>query len=136
MPSHDDMSVAEDTCERIASDPYARLLGIKLLELRPGYARVSLEISPDMVNFHGMTHGGVIFSLADAAFAAASNSHGRVAVALNVNINFLSATTAGARLEATGREEKLGNRTALYRMTVTNENGELVALADGLVYRK
>jgi acyl-CoA thioesterase len=121
---------------RIRQDPFARSLGIELLELGEGYSKVSLTIQPHMVNFHGLPHGGVIFSLADTAFAAASNSHGQVAVALNVNINFLAAVQPGTRLIAEGTEEHLGGRTGLYRLAVTTEDGTLVALAHGTAYRK
>ena len=122
--------------ERIERDPYARLLGVKLLELGRGFARVQMEVREEMMNFHGVTHGGAVFSLADVAFAAASNSHGQVALALNMNINFLAATTTGATLTATATEEKPGNRTALYRIEVRDEREGLVAVLEGLVYRK
>jgi acyl-CoA thioesterase len=89
-----------------------------------------------MLNFHGLPHGGVIFSLADAAFAAACNSYGQVAVALNVHISFLSAVEVGTRLVAEGTEEHLGGRTGLYRLAVTTEDGTPVALAHGTAYRK
>ncbi|MFQ6090313.1 MAG: hotdog fold thioesterase, partial [Candidatus Bipolaricaulia bacterium] len=66
--------------ERIDHDPFARSLGIELLELGPGYGRAAMTVREEMLNFQGIPHGGAIFSLADAAFAAASNSHGRTAV--------------------------------------------------------
>ncbi len=122
--------------QRISQDPFARFLGIELLELREGYSRVSMTVEEHMLNFHGIPHGGVIFSLADAAFAAASNSHGQTAVALNVSISFLAAVPVGTRLYAEGTEESLGRRTALCRLAVTTEDGTLVALSHGLVYRK
>ena len=122
--------------QRIASDPFARQLGIELEELRPGYSRVSLTLTPDMVNFHGITHGAVIFALVDTAFAAASNSHGQVAVALDMSISFLAATRPGQRLVAEAHEENLGRRTALYHMTVRDEDGRLIASSHGTVYRK
>ena len=121
---------------RIAADAHARALGIELLEMRPGFARVAMTVKEDMLNFQGMAHGGVVFTLADAAFGAASNSHGRAAVALNVSISFLKAVQCGARLVATGQEENLTRRTGLYRLAVEDEEGNLVALAEGLVYRK
>lgn len=68
--------LTRDLRARIAADPYAESLGIEMLALRPGYSRMRLVPAPSMVNFHGMVHGGVIFALADAAFAAASNAHG------------------------------------------------------------
>jgi acyl-CoA thioesterase len=122
--------------QRISEDPYARFLGIELLELNPGHSKVAMTVGQHLLNFHGIPHGGVIFSLADAAFAAASNSHGQVAVALNVSISYLAAVPLGTRLYAEATEESMGGRTALYRLAVTMEDGTLVALAHGTVYRK
>jgi acyl-CoA thioesterase len=122
--------------QKIASDPYARLLEIELKELQPGYAQATMQVKETMLNFHGITHGAALFSLADAAFAAASNSHGQTAVALNVNISYLAATQAGSRLTATAVEEKSNKRTALYRIVIEDEVQGLVAVAEGLVYRK
>lgn len=126
----------EGIFQRISQDPYAHFLGIELLALEPGYSKVSMVVGEQMLNFHGIPHGGVIFSLADVAFAAASNSHGRTAVALNVGINYLAAVPVGTRLYAEATEESLGYRTALYRLAVTTEDNTLVALAHGTVYRK
>ncbi len=122
--------------QKFESDVYSKMMGIKLLELGPGYARLEMPVREDMVNFHGITHGGAITSLADAAFAAASNSHGQMAVALNITINLLKATTAGVLLTATGQEENLNHRVAVYRITVEDDSGDVVALMEGLVYRK
>ena len=122
--------------QHICQDPFARFLGIELLELREGYSRVAMTVQDHMLNFHGIPHGGVVFSLADAAFAAASNSYGQTSVALNVSISFLAAAPVGTRLYAEATEESLSRRTALYRLSVTTENGTLVALAHGTVYRK
>ena len=122
--------------EQISQDPFARFLGIELLELREGYSRAALTVGEHMLNFHGVPHGGVIFSLADAAFAAACNSYGQAAVALNVSINFLAAVPAGTRLLAEATEESLSRRTALYRLAVTTEDGTPVAVCHGTAYRK
>lgn len=126
----------EKVQDRISLDPFARFLGMQLVEVGAGYARVELVVREEMMNFHGVTHGGAVSSLADTTFAAASNSHERTALALNVSINFLAATAAGSRLVATTTEEKLGHRTAVYLITVEDERGKLVAVAEGLVYRK
>lgn len=114
---------------RIASDPWARTLGIEFLELRPGRCRVALTLAPHMVNFQGAPHGGVIFSLADVAFGAACNSHGEDAVALSVTISYLAAVAPGSRLVAEGREVKQGRRAGFYDITVTAEDGRVVAVA-------
>lgn len=121
----------------IRRDPFALRLGVTVEIIRPGHSRVTLTVTDDMVNFHGMTHGGVIFALGDIAFAAASNSHGQTAVALNVAINFLKASMSGDRLVAEAREQHTSGPTALYDITIRDERtGELVAKSQDLVYRK
>nr|WP_320191491.1 hotdog fold thioesterase [uncultured Desulfobacter sp.] len=121
----------------IQRDPFAQLLGAKVEILKPGHSRVTLLINDDMVNFHGITHGGVIFSLGDMAFAAASNSHGQTSVALNVGINFLKATKSGDRLVAEAIEQSASGPMALYDITIKDDRtGEMVAKSQDLVYRK
>lgn len=123
--------------EHIQQDPFARFLGAEVEILGPGHSRVALTVTGDMLNFHGSTHGGVIFSLSDMAFAAASNSRGQTAVALNVGINFLKTTTAGDRLIAEATEQSASGPIALYDIIVTDaRTGELVAKSQDLVYRK
>jgi acyl-CoA thioesterase len=117
-------------------DLFARQLGIELLELREGYSRVSLTLAPYMVNGLSLPHGAVIFALADFAFAAACNSYGRAAVALSMDIHFLNSPDPAARLQAEAVEVRCGNRTGLYRMTVTDALGTLVAELHGMAYRK
>jgi acyl-CoA thioesterase len=126
----------EQIRQHMEQDPFARFLGIELLELREGYSKTALTVEEHMLNFHGLPHGGVIFSLADAAFAAACNSYGQAAVALHVAVSFLAAVEVGARLTAEATEEHLGGRTGLYRLAVTKEDGTLVALCHGTAYRK
>jgi len=126
----------EEGKKRLAKDAFARLLGIELTEIKPGYASTTMKVTPELLNGEGLTHGGAIFGLADLVFAAASNSHGNLALALNVNISFIKATRGGTILKAVAREESLTRKTGLYRMEVRDENGELVALAEGLAYRR
>ena len=126
----------EQVREHVRNDPFARFLGIELLELEEGSSKVALTVADHMLNFHGVPHGGVIFSLADAAFAAACNSYGEAAVALSVNISFLAAVPVGTRLVARATEESLGRRTGLYRLAVTTETGDMVALCHGTAYRR
>ena len=121
----------------IQNDAFARFLGAEVEMVAPGHSRVSLTVTEQMTNFHGITHGGVIFALGDMAFAAAGNSRGQVAVALNVSIHFLNPSKAGDRLVAEARESHLGGRTGLYEITVTEEKtGTLIARSQDLVYRK
>lgn len=122
--------------EKVSQDPYARSLGIELIEIKPGEARLTMQIKEHMLNFHGAANGGAVFSLADAAFAVASNSHGQTAVGLNMNITYMAPGFPGDLLTAEAREEKKTNKIGLYRIEVTNQHGELIALAEGVVYRK
>ena len=121
----------------IQNDPFAKRLGASVEIVKPGHTRVSIVVAEDMVNFHGTTHGGLIFTLGDIAFAAASNSHGQVAVALNVDISFLKASKPGDELVAEAIETHVGGRTALCEITVTNaQTGEVIAKSQDLAYRK
>lgn len=121
----------------IQKDPFARHLGARVEILGPGHSRASLTIGEEMANFHGITHGGVVFALSDIAFAAASNSHGQTAVALNANISFLKATKPGDQLVAEARERHAGGSTALYEITVVEgQSGQIVARSQNLVYRR
>ena len=117
-------------------DALANHLGIQLLEAKPGYARATMKVRPELLNGAGVTHGGAIFCLADIVFAAASNAHGPLALALNVNISFLQTTTEGTILTAIAREDNLTRKTGLYRIEVMDEDGKLVAVAEGLAYRR
>lgn len=121
----------------IQSDAFARFLGAAVTIVAPGHSRVSLTVTDDMTNFHGITHGGLVFALGDLAFAAASNSRGQVAVALNVSICFLNPSKVGDRLVAEAKECHLGGRTGLYEITVVEEtSGRLIARSQDLVYLK
>ncbi|QGP92285.1 Acyl-coenzyme A thioesterase PaaI [Neomoorella glycerini] len=130
------MDSLEEVRARYDADTFPRSLGIELLELAPGYARVAMTLTENMVNFHGIGHGGAIFTLADTALGLASNSRGDPAVALTVTINYLSPAPVGTRLVATAEEEHLTRHTGVYRLTVTTSNGQNIALAQGTVYRQ
>jgi acyl-CoA thioesterase len=121
---------------RLLQDPWGQSMGVQYLEIRPGYCRLSLQLQPHMVNVAGYPHGGVIFSLADIAFATASNSYGAFeAVALNVTISYLATVPPDARLFAEARERKRGRRAGFYEVTVTANDGILVALVQCVAHR-
>ncbi len=130
------ISASDVIARKIGQDPFAKWMGMDLEELTPGHARVAMTLTPAMLNFHGIPHGGAIFSLADAAFAAASNSHGQMAVALSMTIHYLAAAEPGARLVAEGQELRKGHRSAFYQITVKTEGGEVIAICQGVVHRK
>ena len=129
--------IAPEIETHIRKDAFANWLGATIETIEPGYAKVTLTVTEAMLNFHGMTHGGLVFALGDIAFAAASNSHGQTALALNVAINFLRPTGAGDHLVAEAKEVQLGGATALYDILVTEQNSQrLIAKSQATVYRK
>ena len=117
------------------NDRFAVESGVKLLEVVEGYAKVSLDVTPHHLNGVGVVQGGAIFTLADLAFAAAVNSHGTVAVAINVSITFIKAVTGGT-IFAEAREISQSARLASCLVQVTDAGGALVATFQGLAYRK
>jgi acyl-CoA thioesterase len=122
--------------ERAAAQKLAQHLGIDLEEVAPGYARASMVCREDMSNILGMVHGTALFALVDEVFQAAVNSHGEVAVALNLSLTFHQAPKLGERLTATGREIHTGRRLATCFIEARNASGELVASCQALAYRK
>ena len=131
--------VLESLKEEISNEPFAKHMGITLRDIAPGYAVMEARFSDTMKNFNGLVHGGAIFSLMDEAFGAASNSHGTIALALNINVTYLEPPRFNALLIAEAREESRGKRTATYRIEVLqrDENGDRkIASCQALVYRK
>ena len=131
----DDGRVSDELRDRIEADPYCATLGIDLLALEPGRAVTEVTVTEELVNFHDTPHGGAIYSLADAAFAAASNSHGETALALETNISYLEAVDVGETLTATAEETHLAASTAEYEVVVIDGDDERVATFRGRVYR-
>jgi acyl-CoA thioesterase len=119
----------------LTDDPWARSLEIEYLAIERGSCRLALTLKPDMMNFDGRPHGGVIFTLADTAFGVACNAHGEPAVGLSVTITYLGAAAPGSRLIAEARQVKQGRRTGVYDVTVTTDDGTLVARAQCLSQR-
>lgn len=117
-------------------DRYAKHSGIELLEMGEGYSKTQMKIEDNHLNGVDTVHGGAIFTLADFAFAAACNSYGTIAVALQVNISFLQAATVGNTLTAEATEVSKHPKIRLYSIKITNENGDLVATFQGTAYRK
>ena len=120
---------------RLAADPLAARLGITLEQVRPGYARATMDVGPDLLNAVGTAHGGATMALLDVVHAAVSNSHGTVAVAQDVHTEFLAPGRAGDRLTAEGTELHRSSRTAVYRLEARAGDGRLVATALARVFR-
>lgn len=124
-----------DTQEFFSRDSFAMASGIQLVGTGTGTASVRMEIGEQHRNSHGTVHGGAIFTLADTAFALASNSHGVPAAAINATITYMKAAREGA-LHAEAVEFALNPKLATYIVTVTDDTGDRVALFQGMVYRK
>ncbi len=120
----------------VANEPYARKLGIRLIKVEPGYALVEMDVADDMANINNITHGGAIFSLIDEAFEISSNSHGTIAVALNMMVSFHRAPKEGEVLRAESKEIHLSRKTATYDIKVTEGEERLIASCQAMVYRK
>ena len=120
--------------ESIRSDPYCERLGIELESLGVGSARTQVTLEESHLNFHGIPHGGLIYSLADAAFAAASNAGGTDAFALETNISYLDAVEVGATLTATATSTHETRSTGEYEVVVT-DGDDRIATFRGRVYK-
>ena len=123
--------VDDNTKALIDRDPFAKRLGIEVLAVKPGWAKTSLKLRDEDLNFLGMVHGAVIFSLADAAFAASSNSFGTKAVALSVSIDFMSAAEPGDELSAEVELVSRAGKMGCYNMKVENSAGKTIAQCRG-----
>lgn len=130
------MTTPEETAASVGAAMYARdrasqALGMALDEVRPGFARLRMTVRADMLNGHGTCHGGLIFALADSAFAFACNSRDVVTVASGCTIEFLAPVSEGDVLVAEAQERLLEGRNGVYDVDVRREDGPLVATFRG-----
>ena len=133
MPT-DDNRIAENINKlksQEPSEPIASFLNMKLVELTPGFSRVTMTLRPEHLNFNGMVFGGIIMAVADQAFAYATNSLVQPSIAQQFNIYLLSGAAPGDTLTAECRVIKSGRRIGVSEMTVTNQSGKLIAKATG-----
>jgi len=110
-----------------AEDAASQGLGMRIVDIGPGYARLEMVVTEAMTNGHGMCHGGFIFALADSTFAFACNTYGERAVAAHCSITYLRPGTRGERLTAVARERARGGRSGLYDVQVTGADGAVLA---------
>jgi acyl-CoA thioesterase len=133
-------SAAQQRAERAAAalferDGASQALGMRLAAVRPGWARVVMRVRADMVNGHGVCHGGMVFALADSAFAFACNSYNESTVAAAATIDFLAGAREGDELTAEAGELWRTRRNGIYEISVSNQRGERIALFRGRSYR-
>ena len=135
--SHDDaQALAERVAEAMwARDDASRRLGMRIVEVAPGRATLTMAVRADMLNGHAICHGGFIFTVADSAFAFACNSYNLSTVASGCAIEFLAPAREGDVLTATAQERSMAGRTGVYDIDVANQHGETIALFRGKSYR-
>jgi len=129
------MTPKEAIAIMLEKDHFTRWLGIEIDEIEKGYCKLHFTVTKDMLNGFESIHGGVIFSASDSALAFAANSHGTIAVALDVSITFTKPAKQGDVLSVQAKEIHLGNKTALYDIRTTTGDGQLVAQFKGTVFR-
>jgi len=131
-----DEAVRKAICRAVETEPLAKLLKMRLLDLKYGHSIVVMTFDPDrMNNIYGRAHGGAIYALIDEAFETASQTHGTIAVALNVNVTYVASPENGVRLQAEAIEFNRTKKTAGYDIRVTDPNGKLIATCQALAYR-
>lgn len=119
----------------LAKDAFSEWLGIEALEIAPRRSTLRMTVRAEMVNGFGVSHGGIVYSLADSALAFACNTHGRVTVAIENSISYPQPVNVGDVLTAVAEEESFTNRLGFYRVTVRNQNDVKVAIFKGTVYK-
>ncbi|NOT07464.1 MAG: hydroxyphenylacetyl-CoA thioesterase PaaI [Gemmatimonadales bacterium] len=131
-----DQKRAEAIVEQmLAKDEFSRWLGIEVLVVKPASCICRMTVRDEMVNGFGVAHGGIVFSLADSAFAFASNTQGRIAMSIENGVTYPAPVHPGDRLTAEAHEESASNRLAFYRVQVTNQHDAIVGIFRGTVYK-
>ena len=116
-------------------DKFSEWLGIKMICITEGYSKIKMIIRDEMTNGFHVVHGGVIFSLADSAFAFACNNRNNLSLALETNISFLKQVNVGDELTAEAKEIHNGKSTGVYSITIINQSDQQVALFKGTCFR-
>ena len=131
-----EQAVKEALYKAVETEPFARGLGLKLIALDLGYSMVEMAYQPEaMDNIYQRAHGGAVFGLIDEAFETSCQTHGTIAVALNVSVTYVSSPEPGSILRAEAREVSLTKKTASYDIKVTDHKGNLIALCQALAFR-
>ena len=132
----DPQALAQAVAEGMyANDSATQGLGMRVVDVAPGYARLTMTVRGDMLNGHRTCHGGFIFALADSAFAFSCNSRNVATVASGCTIDFMAPGFEGDVLTAEAQERSLAGRTGIYDITVTNQEGRAIAVFRGRSYR-
>jgi len=122
------LDLARDCADAMwQGDSCSKALGISILDIAPGYAQLSLIVRADMLNGQGNCHGGIMFTLADSAFAFSCNTYNQFIVAQHCDISFLQPVAEGATLIATARERWRAGRGGIYDVSIATSDGQIVA---------
>ena len=135
MNTEKDLSAANVVDYMMQQDLFSQWLGIEIVEIKEGYGKIKMAVRPEMVNGLGIVHGGIAFSLADSCFAFACNNRNVLSVALDTSINFIKPVHVGDVLTAETKELHNGKSTGLYLITLSNQQGHVVALFKGACFR-
>ena len=132
----DATSIARQVVDKmLEQDTYGKWLNPIIEKIAAGYCLMKMPVRPEFLNGVGTVHGGIVFGIADTAFAYASNSHNRIAVALDVTISYPNAGQLNDVFTIEAKEVYLGGRTAIYQVTVINQQQLLIGLFQGTVFR-
>jgi acyl-CoA thioesterase len=130
-----DQAVKECILKAAKMEPYALALNMKLVELEKGYSAVEMIYDSEIMNnIYERAHGGAIYSLIDEAFETAGQTDGTIAVALNINVTYVSSPKTGVRLRAEARKVSQTKKTAVYDIKVEDEDGQLIAICQALAF--
>ena len=131
-----DQAVKEAIYQAVKKEPFAQAMNMELVALDLGYSVIEMTYDPaTMNNIYDRAHGGAIYALIDEAFETSCQTHGSVAVALNVNVTYVSSPEAGVRLQAEAKEVSLTKKTAGYDIKVKDQNGQMIATCQALAFR-
>lgn len=136
MTAPDPMPLAERVVAKlVAADAFSRWLGVVVSDVAPGRATCRMKVRDEMVNGFGTSHGGIVYSLADSAFAFATNNGGRLSVAIDCSISYPAAVHPGDSLTAVAVQDSAGRKLAFCDVVVRNQHDVIVAHFRGTVYR-
>ena len=131
-----DQKVRDAIFNAVENEPFAKALKVNLIELELGHSVVEMQFDPaTMNNIYERAHGGALFALIDEAFETASQTAGTIAVALNVNVTYVSSPQAGVTLRAEAKRISQTKKTASYDIRVSDAQGNLIATCSALAYR-
>jgi acyl-CoA thioesterase len=131
-----DQKVSEAIYDAVENEPFAKAMKISLVELELGFSAVEMIYDPvSMNNIYERAHGGALFALIDEAFETAAQTDGTIAVALNVNVTYVSSPEPGVRLRAEAKRVSQTKKTASYDIKVSDQNGNIIATCSALAYR-